>query len=88
MRCLIPFILSAAFCVPGPATAQAPTEQVKRGEYLVTMGLCHDCHTPLVMGPNGPGPDMTRALSGHPQDIVVTAPATLPSLGAWQRCRH
>ena len=50
----------------------------KRGEYLVTTGLCHDCHTPLVMGPDGPGPDMTRALSGHPQDIVVTAPAPRP----------
>ena len=33
---------------------------------------------PLVMGPNGPAPDMSRMLSGHPQDIAVTAPATLP----------
>ena len=78
MKSLFPFILSAAFCLPGPATAQAPTEQVKRGEYLVTIGLCNDCHTPLVMGPNGPAPDMSRMLSGHPQDIAVTAPATLP----------
>jgi len=50
---------------------------VKRGEYLVTIGLCHDCHTPLVQGPNGPEPDMKRALSGHPQDIPVRAPASL-----------
>jgi hypothetical protein len=78
MKSLFPFILSAALCIPGPAIAQAPTEQVKRGEYLVTIGLCNDCHTPLVMGPNGPSPDMSRRLSGHPQDIAVTAPATLP----------
>jgi len=30
---------------------------------------CHDCHTPLTIGPNGPEPDMTRALSGHPEQI-------------------
>jgi len=81
MKSLFPFILSAAFCMPGNAMAQGTvsTEQVKRGEYLVTIGLCNDCHTPLVMGPNGPAPDMSRRLSGHPQDIMVTAPATLPN---------
>jgi len=79
MKYLFPFLLSAAFCMPGTAIAQAPSEQVKRGEYLVTIGLCNDCHTPLVMGPNGPAPDMSRRLSGHPQDIMVTAPATLPN---------
>jgi hypothetical protein len=26
------------------------------------------------MGPDGPAPDMKRALSGHPQDIVIKAP--------------
>ena len=62
MKSLFPFILLAAFCVPAPASAQAPSEQVKRGEYLVTIGLCNDCHTPLVMGPNSPAPDMSRRL--------------------------
>jgi hypothetical protein len=48
-------------------------EQLKRGEYLVTIGGCHDCHTPWIMQPNGvPGPDMTRALSGHPQQLPIT----------------
>ena len=61
-------------CVPSAAMAQAIRQtQVKRGEYLVTIGRCHDCHTPLVIGPNGPEPDMKRALSGHPQDIAVGA---------------
>ena len=51
--------------------------QVKRGQYLVTIGSCHDCHTPLSKGPDGPEPDMKRALSGHPQEIAIKAPAKL-----------
>jgi mono/diheme cytochrome c family protein len=57
------------------------SDRVARGEYLVRFGLCHDCHTPHRMGPKGPEPDMTRALSGHPSDVAVTP---LPALsGAW-----
>jgi hypothetical protein len=52
---------------------------VKRGEYLVTVAVCNDCHTPLVMGPNGPEPDMSRMLSGHPQDLAIGAPPVVPS---------
>lgn len=61
------------------------TEQlVKRGEYLVRAVACDDCHTPLVMGPNGPEPDMSRMLSGHPQDFVDTYPTRLPEVpGFW-----
>jgi len=47
----------------------------KRGEYIVTIGSCNDCHTPWKMGPKGPEPDFTRRLSGHPADMVMpTAP--------------
>lgn len=42
------------------------SSQVKWGEHLVTVGGCHDCHTPKKFGPNGMEPDMTLALSGHP----------------------
>jgi hypothetical protein len=44
------------------------------------------------MRPGGPEPDMTRALSGHPQDIVIKTPASAsgpwmgafaPTLTAW-----
>ena len=43
---------------------------VKRGEYLVTFGGCHDCHTPKIQGPGGmPVPDTTRLLSGHPENL-------------------
>jgi mono/diheme cytochrome c family protein len=70
-------LLIALLVAPGATLAQDNAALVKRGEYLVTIGLCHDCHTPLRMGPNGPAPDMTRMLSGHPQDFAVRAPADL-----------
>jgi mono/diheme cytochrome c family protein len=55
---------------PAAAPAQSPAE---RGKVLVTVGGCHDCHTPKKIGPGGPEPDMSRALSGHPEDTKVTA---------------
>ena len=53
--------------------AKADPRAIARGEYLVTVGGCNDCHTPLKMTPNGPAPDMTRMLSGHPEQLVVPA---------------
>jgi mono/diheme cytochrome c family protein len=41
--------------------------QVQWGEHLVTIGGCHDCHTPKKMTPMGPVDDSTLLLSGHPQ---------------------
>ncbi len=90
----LPVISVTALLVSGAVLAQddATDAQVKRGEYLVTIGSCHDCHTPAVLGPNGPEPDMTRALSGDPQDVRIPAPARLaepwigsfsPTLTAW-----
>jgi mono/diheme cytochrome c family protein len=49
---------------PSPAAAK-----VQRGEYLVKIMGCNDCHTPWKMGPQGPEPDMDRFLSGHPEQI-------------------
>ncbi len=75
----------AAASASRPAAAPYPAqkakgmtreEQVARGKYLVTIGGCHDCHTPWVLQADGkPGPDMSRALSGHPQDFKIEAPA-------------
>ncbi len=45
--------------------------RVARGKYLVTIMYCTDCHTPWKDGPDGPAPDMTRMLSGHPQDLAM-----------------
>lgn len=64
------------------ADSKAPSAAVKRGEYLVGILGCHDCHTPLKMGPKGPEPDMKRAFSGHPQDLVMPPAPKLPE-GPW-----
>ena len=53
------------------------TSPVARGEYLVRFGLCNDCHTPHKLGPNGAEPDMTRALSGHPEQLTMPPPPAL-----------
>src|ERR1044071_5239517 len=73
-------ILPLAAACTGDVSAK-PTQvadrhaaQVARGQYLVNFGGCHDCHTPLKMGPKGPEPDMARMLSGHPHDLVMTPP--------------
>ena len=58
----------------GSAEMAASKEQIKRGEYLVSYGGCSDCHTPKLMTANGPQPDASRLLSGHP------ASASLPPL--------
>lgn len=44
---------------------------IKRGEYLVTIMGCHDCHTPKTMGPTGPHLDSTKMFSGHPSSMPV-----------------
>lgn len=53
------------------ATSAAPSSQqsagtsalIERGQYLVRITGCHDCHSPKVSGMT---PDMTRALAGRP----------------------
>lgn len=55
----------------GENPEQATPEQVKRGEYLVTIGGCNDCHSPKIMTEHGPEPDPTRLLSGHPSDAPL-----------------
>jgi mono/diheme cytochrome c family protein len=57
------------------------SDLVGRGRYIVTVSGCNDCHTPWQMGPNGPEPDMTRMLSGHPQESDLPAPPALA--GPW-----
>lgn len=64
-----------------PAAASADA-RVERGRFMVTLGGCHDCHTPVKMGANGPEPDMSRMLSGHPQELVLPPAPVLPP-GPW-----
>lgn len=46
-------------------------EIIKRGEYLVTIMGCNDCHSPKQMGPNGPEIIPELLLSGYPSDRPV-----------------
>jgi cytochrome c553 len=62
-----------------PQVTSVGARSVERGAYLVRAMGCNHCHTPYTLGPAGPQPDMSRALSGHPADLVMPAP---PSLGA------
>jgi mono/diheme cytochrome c family protein len=74
--------LTAVACSDALADNHPPQAAVERGKYLVTIGGCNDCHTPLKMGPEGPVPDMDRMLSGHPETFPVAGQA--PSAGeAW-----
>ena len=52
----------------------APVSQdslIKRGKYLVSIMGCNDCHTPMIMTPQGPGSDTSRMLSGHPSSLQL-----------------
>jgi len=63
-------------------TASAPADKTARGRYLVTVAGCNDCHTPWKIGPAGPEPDMSRMLSGHPEQMELPPPPQLPA-GPW-----
>jgi cytochrome c553 len=56
--------------------------QVKRGEYLVTIMGCNDCHSPKVMTPHGPEVDSAHMLSGHPASMAV-AKVDASQLQSW-----
>lgn len=64
-----------------PSAAGTKEQQIARGKYLVEIMGCHDCHTPAKLGPNGPEQDRSRALSGHPEQLVMP-PAPAPT-GPW-----
>jgi len=79
-------LAGAALLVGSAPKAKAKPEtqlstQIQRGEYLVKFGDCATCHTPLKFGPNGPEPDKTRFLSGHPEAAKLPPPDLKP--GPW-----
>jgi len=76
------FLLLAATFLTAIGQDKPDQKLVSRGKYLVNAVGCNDCHTPFKMGPKGPEPDMTRFLSGHPQDMALP-PAPVPSPGPW-----
>ena len=64
------------------ASATQPTA-VERGKYLVTIGGCNDCHTTKKMTPNGPMPDATKLLAGHPAEMEVPPAPVLGPSSPW-----
>jgi len=88
---IAPLLLLLAGCQPAaeekPKTAEtaAPVQSsVERGKYLVTVGGCHDCHTPKTFANGAPEFDMTRQLSGNPAgEKVAKVPATLIGPNGW-----
>lgn len=77
VRTLLATLLSGAVCMllcPQAIAATPAPEELKRGEMLVLTLGCHDCHTPFKMGAQGPEPDMSRMLSGHPEQLKLPPP--------------
>jgi hypothetical protein len=57
--------------VKGITESDSKESMVRRGQYLVTIMGCNDCHSPKVMTAHGPDIDTARMLSGHPENIPV-----------------
>jgi len=79
-------LAAAVAILSSPAAAEAARKdavqtRAERGKYLVSAMGCNDCHTPWKMGANGPEPDMTRMLSGHPASFKM--PPAPASQGPW-----
>ena len=64
----------AAPAEPAATPEQTAAAQIERGRLLIAGGGCHDCHSPKVFESGAPEPDMTRALSGHPESAGVPQP--------------
>ena len=75
-------LATSVVCAQEAPAGAADAATVARGKYLVTIAGCNDCHTPMVMGPNGPERDMTRMLSGHPDTLEMPPVPPLPP-GPW-----
>lgn len=61
---------------PTPVAEISKDSLIKRGEYLVNTIGCDDCHSPKVMTPQGPVPDMEHRFAGH----MPTPPLGKPDL--------
>jgi mono/diheme cytochrome c family protein len=66
--------LAATLGLAAALSACAPESQVARGQYLVSVVGCSDCHTP---GGFSPHPDMSRFLAGSDTEF------SLPGLGVF-----
>jgi cytochrome c553 len=83
---VVAVLLSCVIAFPFLARGQQPRgggpsqSAIERGRYLVTVQDCNGCHTPFDAKGE---PDMTKMLSGHPQNVPVPAAPRLPLQGGW-----
>ncbi len=79
-------------CSPvGPEPTAEPSEKqqkqaaIERGEYLVGIAGCNDCHTPKIMTEMGPAPDMKMMLAGHPanEQLPAITDSSMIAPGQW-----
>lgn len=68
---VISFITFLVVIAKGKQESMYSDDIIKRGEYLVNMTLCNDCHSPKIFTPNGPEPDTEKLLSGHPEGTIL-----------------
>jgi mono/diheme cytochrome c family protein len=80
MYLFLAFVMAIFFACTPKANEQKQTtpeislaDQIKKGEQLVTVLGCNDCHSPKTMTATGPAPDELRLLSGHPADEQLSA---------------
>ena len=73
---------AAAPGAAGSGGAAGAGGAVERGKYLVAALGCGDCHTPLKMTTDGPIPDESMHLAGHPAGHEMPPVPKLPE-GPW-----
>lgn len=77
-------LLTACDQKPAGKKELSQKELIERGKFLVFAANCGDCHTPKVFGSEGPQPDTTKILSGHPAEMTLPkADLTLVEPGKW-----
>ena len=71
--CLVATSLAAESPAGKEPASKPVSATLARGKYLITLGGCHDCHTPKLMTGKGPALDTKRLLSGFPSSEKVPA---------------
>ncbi len=59
---------------PGKVAEPTAAEMIKKGEYLVSIIGCDDCHSPKKMGAHGPEIIPELRLSGYPASRPIQKP--------------
>ncbi len=73
--------------VEGTSEVSGKETLIKRGEYLVTIMGCQDCHSPKVMTPQGPAIDSAHMFSGHPVSLPIPK-VDVSQLQSWVLFNH